>query len=129
MPAYSATREIIAIYPGDERTVWSAESPATGAKSDRVAIGGLDVTSVGGPGGLSAQIKFSADPGVFAIDVQTADEDIDGAYATVVSAQLTAVNASFYGRIELWPIQAKFARLIMTDDPANAVTVTAKIGR
>lgn len=131
MPAYSATAQITAVGPGDSKTVWTTADgkPATGAASDRVALAGLDVTSMGGSAGLTVEVKFSADPGAFQIDVQIADTDTDGAYVTEGSSSLTAVNTAFYGRIELWPVQGKFARLVMTDDPANAVTLIAKIGR
>lgn len=128
MPAYLATREIFAIYPGDKQTVWRAESPATGAKSDRVAIGGTDI-GMGQPGQCSIEIKFSADPGAFQIDAQVADTDTEAAYVTESGTTVTTVNAGFYTRIEMWPFVGKFVRLIMTDDPANAVTVTATIGR
>lgn len=135
MSFYSATAPITAIGPGDSKVVWSTADgkPATGTKSDRVAIAGLDATSIGGPGGISVEVNFSADPGAFQIDVQEADTDTDSAYVTVggatPSSSLTAVNAGFYGRIELWPLQCKFVRLIMTTTPANAVTLNAKIGR
>jgi hypothetical protein len=128
MPAYSATAPITAIYPGDKKTVWSVEQPLTGTTSDRVAIGGTDV-SMGQPGQVSIEIKFSGAPGAFQIDAQTADTDTDAAYVSEPGSSLTTVNAGNYGRIELWPVVGKFVRLIMTTQTGNAVNATATIGR
>lgn len=130
MPAYLATAPITAIYPGDKKTVWTTADgkPATASASDRVAIGGTDV-SMGMPAKVYIEIKFSADPGAFQIDAQVSDTDTDGAFVTESGTTVTTVNAGFYTNIEMWPVAGKFVRLIMTDDPANAVTVIATIGR
>lgn len=126
MPAYSTTFLPKAIYPGDSETVWAAETVLTGAASQRVALGDPYNDGVGR---LSVEIEFSADPGAFQIDVQNSDTDVDSSYQVVPSSSLTAVNASFKGRIDLYPLQGKFGRLVMTNDPANAVTVTARMIR
>lgn len=67
------------------------------------------------PFGASLQIFFTnssgvaADPGAFEIDTQVSDIDVDAMYANTTG--LTAVNASFAGRIELPWLWAKFIRV------------------
>lgn len=130
MPAYfdpTANRLISFIKPGDSKTVWSAESPATGAASEAVA---LDPGRFEGEQRLSVEVSFSGDPGTTTISLQTADTCVDAAFVTEVSGAIsnTDLNAGFYGRLEL-AVKARFARLIMTNDPSNSVTTTAKISR
>lgn len=129
MPAYSSTVPPFALYPGDSETVWSAESPATNAASEQVALsfdtvnGYLQVVSV--------QINFSGTPGAFKIDVQTADTDVDAAYQVLPAntGQVSAVGGSGdYCSIAV-QVKAKFVRLFMTLQPANSVTTTAQITR
>lgn len=129
MPAYSALAPITALYPGDSKVVWSAESPATGSTSDRVAIGGAALEGHGHESMLAFELSFSAAPGTFQVDIQVADRDVNGAFTTETATTITTVNASFVYRIEMWPLVGKFVRAIMTDDPSNAVTTTGRFTR
>ena len=113
------------IYPGDSKKVWNAETVTTGQASQQVA---LAPGRFEGEQRVSVEIGFSADPGAFTIDLQTADTDVAAAYCTEPTATITAVNAGFYARAEI-AVKARFARLLMTAQPANAATVTAKISR
>ncbi len=83
------------------------------------------------PNGASLQIWFTnassvaSDPGTFEIDAQVADVDTDAQYANTTG--LTALNASFAGRIELPLIYAKFLRVLaktITNSVYSNVLVT-----
>lgn len=118
--------------------VWNAETKAGLTSPPVLAPYSLAVALPMQPGGtqkrISIEITFSADPGAFAIEVQTADtynatgslfqsEDFGGASP----GQITAVNATFFtARVEL-AVDANFVRLRMATPPANTVTCTANI--
>ena len=71
----------------------------------------------------SAQVALA--PGVISVQLQTADTDIDAAYANEGAAfsNLTAGNVT---RAEFPDVVAKFARILIATLPNN-VTATAKI--
>lgn len=80
---------------------------------------------------VCVEIRFSAAPGVFEIDIQEADTDADGFFITPSNSAYTvnAVNAvTFVVRVDLSPTGGKFLRLYMKA-LANAVNVSAKITR
>jgi hypothetical protein len=130
MPGYNTQNPPYSIFPGDTQALWNVESPTTGQKSQQTCVTG----PYGSRLGAGFEVAFSANPGAFTIDVQEADTDSDGDYVNVTSAGagtslvLTDLNANFVGRIDLDPsgYKGKFLRLIMTQQPANPVTVTAK---
>ena len=125
MPAYSATGTVYAIYPGDSVTVWSAETVTTGSKSQQVAI--APNFSSGAQMDVTVTVTFSNTPGAVTVSLQTADTDTDGAYVTQSGAVLN--SATLLTQNLPWHVHANFARLIMTTQPANSVTVTATISR
>lgn len=124
MPAYSSTGNRVALYqPGDAQVVWNAESPATNAASQQVAL----YQDQAQPSvGVSIEIKFSGTPGTFSIQPQVADTDTDAAYVAQGSP-VTTVNTGNYALLQITGIKANFMRLFMTDDPSNSVTTTATI--
>ena len=73
----------------------------------------------------AVEIVWSAAPGVISVQLQTADTDIDAAYANEGAAfsNLTAGNVT---RAEFPDVVAKFARILIATLPNN-VTATAKI--
>jgi len=73
------------------------------------------------PNGLSVQVAFAADPGVFEVDVMTSDTDVAAYF--VQTAQITTVNAGFVGRVELPNIYAKYVA-VAVKTLTNAVAVT-----
>lgn len=77
------------------------------------------------PNCFSVELEFSANPGAFQLDVQTADTDEDKYYVTKASLS-TGLNENFVGRIEVTNVVAKFARLKMIT-LTNAVEVTARV--
>ena len=125
MPAYSATGTVYSIYPGDSVTVWSAETVTTGSKSQQVAI--APNFSSGAQMDISVDVTFSNTPGAVTVSLQTADTDVEGDYTIPSGAVLNSATAKVQNL--QWHVKANFARLIMTTQPANSVTVTATISR
>jgi hypothetical protein len=133
MPKYNATTPvpISAIYPGDQQVVWNAEPntvATSGTASVEVAIG----NAYGGfDPGLRLDLLFSANPGAFSIALETADQDVDGAYVTlqVPITTATASGTPYYARAEYPNIRASFARVVVTTQTGNAVNLTATICR
>jgi len=83
-------------------------------KSERVALLRGDNTS---PQHLSAELQFSAAPGAYTWQIETADTDVDANYLIEGSAAASSVP-----RIEVSNIAANFARIkVLT--LTNAVTV------
>jgi len=127
MPAYSNTVPVNAIYPGDSQTVWSAETITTASKSKQVAIA---PANDGSTYMISFDITFSGAPGAFTITPQTAESDVDGDYVNLLGGAMNSVSASSGNTCNYQAqVQASFARLVMTTQPANSVTVTASISR
>ena len=131
MPAYGKFTTLglpaTCIYPGDTVAVWNAETVTTASASMQLC---LSEPVDGGDKSCSIEITFSGAPGAFAIDTQTADTDTNSAYTTLgIAAQFTAVNSGNYASFQLPELKCKFIRLVMTTQPGNAVTVTAKITR
>jgi hypothetical protein len=100
--------------------VWNVETPIVGHSSIPIALNRME----GLPSTFSVEVIFSAAPGAFDIEVQTADTPEDKYFVKKVS--LIAVNALFVGRVEVSDVVAGYVRLKMTAR-ANAVSVTAKI--
>ena len=124
MPAYNSGA-VNAIYPGDSVSVWSAETVTTGSKSQQVAI--APNFSSGAQMDISIDVTFSNTPGAVVVSLQTADTDVDGDYIIPSGAVMNSATAKVQNL--QWHVKANFARLIMTTQPANSVTVTATISR
>ena len=137
MPVYNSSPTayfLTAIYAGDSFNCINNEpstSYPSGTAAAQVALG---QTPGNAEADISAELTFSAAPGAFEIDVQTADTDINGAYQTVsnvgaiTTASQTGGTGNYYVRAELH-VKAKFARLYVKTQTANAVTITGKISR
>lgn len=132
MPVYSATQIPSAIYPGDTFLSINAElntAYPTGTAAQKCAIA---QNIVGGPKQISMQVEFSANPGVFEIDLQTADQDINGAYKSmdstfnITTAVQTGGAGNYYNRVEV-PVKALFCRAFVVLQTANACTITVRI--
>jgi len=63
-----------------------------------------------GPFGASFQLKFSGPPGIFEVDIMTADVDEDGAFNTINAWTTGSLNASNQGQIQLPNIWTRFVR-------------------
>jgi len=78
------------------------------------------------PFGASFELHFSGAPGAFAIDVQTADTDVDVNYVTVNT--FNAVNANNSASIQLPAFWAKFVRAVI-QTLTNPVNTTLMVTR
>ena len=125
MPVYAAGKGGT-LSPGDQLAVFNAESLTTATASRQVTLvpdrGGDDGTT-----GLSVEAGFSGTPGAFSLQLQVADTDVDAAYINL-GAALTTVNTGNYARLET-NTNARFARVFVTTQPANAVTAIVKLTR
>jgi hypothetical protein len=98
-----------AVFPAPFKSAQVALAPAFSSGKVRAAV----------------EIVWSAAPGAISVQFQTADTDIDAAYANEGAAfsNLTAGNVT---RAEFPDVVAKFARILIATLPNN-VTATAKI--
>ena len=128
MPEYNASAtQKPNLASGWPTSVWITEgpgkgSPPAGNESQSISL----PRDAHQPNCVSVQVEFSADPGVFQIDLQTADIDADKYYVTKASLAEDEMNDAFVARMEVISIVAKYARLKMIT-LTNDVTVTAKI--
>jgi hypothetical protein len=120
MPIYENVQPPFSIAPGESVTTIVPVDNVQGAlpfKSERVAlVRGLNTI----PQHLSAELQFSAAPGAYSWQIETADTDIDANY-TIEGAVTTSLP-----RIELANVAANFARIRVVT-LTNAVTVTGKL--
>ena len=80
---------------------------------------------------VAVEVRFSAAPGTFELDIQEADTDADAFYITPTNTtyQISAVNATtFIARADLSPTGGKFMRVFMKT-LTNVVNTTCKITR
>jgi hypothetical protein len=120
MPIYENVALPYSLSPGESNTpIVSTDNVQGGLpfKSERVALLRGNNTT---PQHLSAELQFSATPGAYTWQVETADTDIDGNYSIEGSV------ASSVPRIELSNVAANFARIRVVT-LTNAVTVTGKL--
>ena len=128
MPEYNAAATSKPnLTSGYASAVWNAEgpgkgSPPAGNESQSISL----PRDANMPNCVSVQVEFSGDPGVFQIDLQTADTDADKYYVTKASLAEDEMNDAFVARMEVTSIVAKYARLKMIT-LTNDVTVIAKI--
>lgn len=77
------------------------------------------------PFGAALQINFSGAPGVFEIDIEAAETDVDAAFISVVT--IVAVNASNYGRASIgftWPKYVRGKVITLTNDVLSTLIIT-----
>ncbi len=77
------------------------------------------------PFAAAFELYFSGTPGVFQVDIQVADTDLDDHYITVSSFTSTVNNVNRFDMTNLWPkfVRAKVVAL------ANAVNVSVLVTR
>lgn len=117
----------VALYPGDSFLLFNAEQPVAGVSSIAVTLAGLAENH---PGTLSIEGFWSAAPGNFSLQPQTADTDADGMFQsegaalTQAAATVNAVANTF--RLEITAISCKFFRVNL-GSRANAVNLTLRV--
>jgi hypothetical protein len=124
MPAYN-TLTPPALYAGDTGVAINNEAVVAGYFSQQFALA-KDLVN-GEPQSLAVEVVFSANPGNFEVDLQTADTDANANYVTKASLS-GGLNGSYVGRIEVAQMSAKFARLAIPT-LQNAVNLTARMTR
>jgi hypothetical protein len=124
MPSYGNVVPPVSVGFGDSAAVIASTDAVFPApfKSAQVA---LAPAFSSGKVRAAVEIVWSAAPGAISVQFQTADTDIDAAYANEGAAfsNLTAGNVT---RAEFPDVVAKFARILIATLPNN-VTATAKI--
>jgi hypothetical protein len=124
MPSYGNVVPPVSVGFGDSAAVIASTDVIFPApfKSAQVA---LAPAFSSGKVRAAVEIVWSAAPGAISVQLQTADTDIDAAYANEGAAfsNLTAGNVT---RAEFPDVVAKFARILIATLPNN-VTATAKI--
>lgn len=133
MPVYSGVQ--YAIYPGDAPFVAINNEASTvypsGTPAQACAIG---EPWNKGPINISVELLFSADPGAFEVDIQTADTDSTNAYQGQTGTGWALTSAStgsgsgtiFSARTEL-AVKAHFVRPYVKTQTANGVNITCNI--
>lgn len=122
MPNFGSFTVPPALYQGDSYFAWNNETPGVGAASQEAAIAVVANGAIANS--LSVEIVFGAAPGVFEVDLETSDTDVDSDFVKLAS--IAAVTANNVARLEQTPAAANFARLHIIS-LANAVSVTAKV--
>jgi hypothetical protein len=79
------------------------------------------------PFGASFEIAFSGAPGTFEVDIQTADQDIDGNYVSI-NLVTSGLNSNNVGRVELPLFWARYVRAKVIS-LTNPVTVSVLVTR
>lgn len=110
MPTYGTWSVPTAISQGDSAAVWKSENVASGAASERVALG------------WPFNISISLQPPGFSVTVEAADVDTDAMYGAIPSAVITAPKGSV-------AVKANFLRLRASGaGTAVTATITSSMG-
>lgn len=137
-PAYNTQSPPPALFPfgpGNRQLVFNAEALTTGEYSQQIV---LPTGPVAGAREVRIEIDFSANPGVFEIDVMESDSDFENGKAEYqqvpTGGQINTVTAGPNGAnthqsTDLIQISGQFMCLYVRMQPANAVTCTARITR
>ncbi len=128
MPLFN-TQGITGIYPGDTIALFNAETPQTGQSSMAVAVAENPARSITS---LAFDFFWASNPGAFNFQIQGSDDAlVDSAYFTEGTGTVTVVTAqadgSFRARVELTPWLAKFVRIKVAAQSANAIACTVKV--
>lgn len=122
MPNFGSQSPLTALYQGDSKVVWQAESPGAGATSQEVALAVIP----GNSGvSLSVEIVFHADPGAFEVDLMTSDTDTLADFTSIKT--ITTDTTGFVARAEVSPVVANFACLFIKTLTNNVQIDSAKI--
>lgn len=104
--------------------LWLNQQVAQGVAS--VAVQLSRIKSASYPFGAAFQVEFSADPGVFDVEIQGAENDTDSQYVNIGS--ISTLNSSFVGRWDMVDKYVRFVRGYM-GSISNPVAVTLRVTR
>ena len=129
MPGYSGTGQATLLRENRQVFAWQNETVPAGA-----AAGSLSqawqlerVRAVSYPWGFSVEVSFSGNPGAFEVDVMVADTDNANNY--VQFTNITTVNSSNVGRVDVLNSWAKYVALYLKTLTNSGVLVTGQITR
>lgn len=117
------------LFPGETVALFNAETPLNNQASIAVCVTEKEGRTLPS---LSFEFIWPTDPGAFNFRIQGADTDVEDSYltegaGTVVSPATTQPNGSFRSRVELSPWVAKFCRVKVFTQSANAVAGTVNV--
>jgi hypothetical protein len=113
---------------GGTATSIAAEQPTAPQASTQISL--QPERSQGAPG-VTFEIWFTAAPGAFEVDIQTAIEDVDSSYVTPTGSaayKVTAVSANQYASSDLIPVGERFNRALIVSR-TNAVGIVVRANR
>lgn len=124
MPVYPGSGKATLLNTNQQKLLFNAERILSGTAS--IAVQLERQKSAFYPFGASLEISFSAPPGVFQVDVETADTDQDANFVAIQSLT-TGLNTSNVARVELPSFWAKYIRckaVTLTNDVLTTIQVT-----
>lgn len=124
MPGYGGKGRVYLLSENQQFYLWNNEAVAVAAASQAVQLNRTRGNFY--PWGWAVELAFGGAPGVFACDIQVAENDIDANYVTI--GTISTVNSSNVGRLDVLNVFNKFARARMTA-LANVVNATALLTR
>jgi hypothetical protein len=128
MPVYPGSGKAHILSSNNQAFLFNGENIITGQQS--IAFQ-LERTRGGSyPWGAAFQVKFSGDPGTFEIDILGSETDEVNSYIKLATtAQITAVNASRYGRYDMPnTLYPKYVAALM-QNLSNAVSTILVVTR
>jgi hypothetical protein len=125
VPIYGSSQPVL-LYENEQEYLFQNDTVGTGTSSIPAEL--RRTRGLSYPFGFSVELTFSANPGNFQVDIQTADTDLAANYVTLASITQASVNASYTGRAEVVATWCKFVRLNIVSI-ANSVAISAKVTR
>jgi hypothetical protein len=133
MPGYAGNGRAILLRDNAQKFLFQRETNLVGRASIACQLERVNRSFY--PWGASFQLYFTdisgvpADPGVFEVDIQTSDIDLDIQYCTINALTgAGSLNANFAGRLELPNFYAKYVRGVVKT-LTNAVYTTLLVTR
>jgi hypothetical protein len=125
MPAYTGPAQAKLLYENRQEYLFQNENVTNGTAS--IAYQLHRERGAFYPWGISLELSFSGNPGVFEVDIETADFDADSHFVTI-NTLTGGLNTSYVGRLELPSFWAKYVRAHVVT-VTNPVTVTILLTR
>jgi hypothetical protein len=125
MPGYPGADQAQLLYENRQAFLFQNETVAAGTAS--IAYQLRRERGAFYPWGMSLELSFSANPGTFEIDIETADTD-DNAHYVTINTLTGGLNTFYVGRLELPSFWAKYVRAQVVSI-TNTVAVTILLTR
>lgn len=127
MPGYAGAGHATLLRTNQQAFLFNNETITSGTASIAMQLDRISHSSY--PFGASFQVKFSGNPGVFEVDIQTSDTDYPDDYCTINTINAAGnLNSHFVGRVELPSFWAKFVRVVITTltNPVNTTVLVTR---